>query len=126
MNETLFDLQHFIDKFSKVELITGILTHGVTGLHCALGECNSTTDSYYELANKEAKALVDLLWNNIDPKSRIGLQVDEWKSRESNQFDKIWIVPLINDDYNQKYAKGATPKDRILNVLNKIKNNEKI
>lgn len=140
-NTQLFDLQYFIDKFTKVDkLITNKLKDS-DGDCCALGLCNSNDSqlAYFEskdtytqgsaiaIQNREATILAQLIKDNtvntvlINHATNLGAYVYLLNDSENiydNQGNKI--------GEKNRYIEGDSPKQRILNALHKIKNGEKI
>lgn len=115
MNNTLYDLQYFIDKFTGIDkLIVGTLYRD--GDTCALGACGVRVNNTNK-PNEETKALVKLITENQSEKFKLAT------GTYKNNTSVVWI---LNDDERNRFIKGSTPKERILNALMKIKNGEKI
>lgn len=111
-NNINYDIDYFINKFSVIpedQWTTGELKEKGTNKYCAYGHCGVVTFNLTEITNTpEAKALTLIFGGDM------------------------WTVINMND--NKKWTPGTeigmcssygkTPKERILNKLNELKNEQ--
>lgn len=111
----IYDLEYFIKKFEAIKSED----IGINDLdnHCSLYHCGvrQATEENPWQGSEEANELGKIFHKNA--KDRLANTLANMNSILS----PIW---LINDDSLNKYIEGNTPKERILNYLYSIRDNE--
>ena len=104
----MYTLQYFRDKFAAIpdnKWCMRVFT-SPSGAHCALGHCMGK--DAWTAPMSELRSLSDLLRNSIQ------------------EFTHGYSVALVNDDEENVYGLGTTPKQRVLALIDRVISEENL